>query len=241
FGLASTSYCHFTSPIRRYADMIVHRALKHALGMNPGPIPSEHALLMLADNLNRRERTAMEAEREMGRRLGVLVLRDRVGETFTGTIAGVSDFGLFIELDAMPVEGMVRVADLGDDYYEFDPEKQELIGAHTGIRFLLGQRVLTRLSEVNVGRLEITLGLLEGPEGWTAGKVRSKTSRPAPRREGAGAPKKAGSRFGGGFRGKGGDSRGGGPKGRGGAGRGPAGGKRSGGTGGHTQGRSAGR
>lgn len=254
FGLASKSYCHFTSPIRRYADVVVHRALKHALGLSSGPIPSEHTLLMLADNLNRRERAAMEAEREMARRLGVLVLRDRVGESFSGTIAGVSDFGLFIELDTMPVEGMVRVADLGDDYYEYDPERQELIGLHTGMRFMLGQRVLTRLREVNVGRLEITLALLEGPDGWKAGKPAAGGKRPPAGRDGrgreaAGGAKKPASRFGGGFRGNGGKGGGkeggkGAPKGkgsRGGAGRGPTGGKKAGAAGGRGKSRSAGR
>lgn len=268
FGLASKSYCHFTSPIRRYADVVVHRALKHALGLNFDPIPSEHKLLMLADNLNRRERAAMEAEREMARRLGVLVLRDRVGESFAGTIAGVSDFGLFIELDAMPVEGMVRVADLGDDYYEYDPERQELIGLHTAMRFMLGQRVLTRLTEVNVGRLEITLGLLEGPAGWKAGgkpaagakgaaKGRDGRGSDGKGREGAGGGKKSGSRFGGGFRGKGGQGDKGGGKGgasgaakgkgsRGGTGRNSAGAKKSGAgaaasAGGRSKSRSAGR
>lgn len=192
FGLASKEYCHFTSPIRRYADMVVHRALKHALGhgleKDAGPIPTAHKLFILADHLNRRERAAMEAEREMARRLGVLVLRDRVGESFSGTIAGVSDFGLFVELDAMPVEGMIRVADLGDDYYEYDPERQELTGLHTAARFMLGQRVKVVLLDVNPGRLEITLGLQEGPEGWTRGKGRrtDRTLRPAAEGRGSG-------------------------------------------------------
>lgn len=163
FGLASACYCHFTSPIRRYADVVVHRALKRALSLDSGPIPTAHKLVMLGDQLNRRERAAMEAEREMARRLATLVLRDRVGQDFPGVIAGVSDFGLFVELDAMPVEGMVRVDSLGDDYFEYDPERQELTGVMSGVRFYLGQRVRTRLVEVNAGRLEITLALLELP------------------------------------------------------------------------------
>lgn len=165
FGLASACYCHFTSPIRRYADVIVHRALKRALGLDGGPIPTEHKLQMIADQLNRRERAAMDAEREMARRLGTLVLRDRVGEIFEGTISGVTDFGFFVELDAMPVEGMVRIADLGDDYFEYDQERQELIGVISAVRYRLGQRVKTRLAEVHVGRLEITLELTELPSG----------------------------------------------------------------------------
>ncbi len=179
FGLASACYCHFTSPIRRYADVIAHRALKRALGLDSGPIPTEHKLRMIADQLNRRERAAMDAEREMARRLGTLALRDRVGESFEGVISGVTDFGFFVELDAMPVEGMVRIADLGDDYFEYDQERQELIGVVSAVRYRLGQRVKTRLAEVNVGRLEITLALTElPPAGRRRGGFRPPAVRP---------------------------------------------------------------
>lgn len=191
FGLASPCYCHFTSPIRRYADVIVHRALKHALGLARDPIPTERKLLIIADQLNRRERAAMDAEREMSRRLGTLVLRNRVGETFEGTISGVTDFGFFVELDAMPVEGMVRVADLGDDYFEYDQERQELIGVASAVRFRLGQRVSTRLAEVNVGRLEITLELTEPPSG---DRRRGRYRPQAARRRGRGREFRPGAR-----------------------------------------------
>ncbi len=164
FGLASSCYCHFTSPIRRYADVVVHRALKHALNLSDESIPAAHKLLALGEGINQNERAAMEAEREMARRLAVLVLHGQEGQKFEGTIAGVSDFGLFVELDAMPVEGMIRIADLGDDFYEYDTDKQELIGISSGTRFALGQRVLVRLTEVNLGRLEITFTLLDAEE-----------------------------------------------------------------------------
>ncbi len=163
FGLASTCYCHFTSPIRRYADVVVHRALKGALGLDNEAI-ADHKLEALGDGLNQAERAAMEAEREMARRLAVLMLQDREGQKFEGTIAGVSDFGLFVELDAMPVEGMIRISDLGDDFFEYDTDKQELIGVMSGRRFALGQRVRVRLTEVNLGRLEITFSLLDAEE-----------------------------------------------------------------------------
>ncbi len=160
FGLASTCYCHFTSPIRRYADVVVHRALKEALAIDNKAFPA-HKLVAIGDGLNQCERAAMEAEREMARRLAVMVLHGHEGQKYQGTIAGVSDFGLFVELDAMPVEGMIRIAELGDDYFEYDTDKQELIGVMSGTRFALGQRVWVRLAEVNLGRLEITLSLLE--------------------------------------------------------------------------------
>ena len=180
FGLASTCYCHFTSPIRRYADVIVHRALKAALGIEGGGTVAAHALLRVADQLNRRERAAMEAEREIGRRLACLALQQSVGKDFSGIICSVNDFGVFVELDALPVEGMVRVEDLGDDYYEYDMERQELIGVLTGRRFRLGQRVQTRLAEVNTGGLKFALP--SQGEQRSAPKAQRPPSRKANRR-----------------------------------------------------------
>ncbi len=165
FGLASTNYCHFTSPIRRYADVIVHRALKYALGLDSVEIPTEPRLVMIADKINRCERAAIEAEREMAKRLAVLLLQDRVGEGFEGVICGVSDFGIFVEFNDMPVEGMIRIRDLGDDYFEYDPERQELTGVMQGKVYGLGQVIRTRLIEVNLTRLEITLGLVKKSAG----------------------------------------------------------------------------
>jgi len=157
FGLASGSYCHFTSPIRRYADIIVHRALKYALGLFSGPLFSGGRLLALADRLNRRERVAMEAEREMARRLAVLLLADRVGDHFDGVISSVNDFGFFVELLAVPVEGLVRLMDLADDLYVYDPDRQSLRGCNTGRQFRLGQPLRVALADVHKGRLEISL------------------------------------------------------------------------------------
>ncbi|MFR6518399.1 MAG: RNB domain-containing ribonuclease [Bilophila wadsworthia] len=117
FGLASPCYCHFTSPIRRYADLLVHRALSFTLGATPGPILAGHKLLMAADQCNARERAATEAEREIARRLGCLLLRERTGETFTGVVSGVTEFGFFVEFDEMPVEGMVRLTTFRDDWF----------------------------------------------------------------------------------------------------------------------------
>ena len=162
FGLASTCYCHFTSPIRRYADIIVHRALKHALRCDDAPIASGRLLLAQCDHLNHCERAAMEAEREMTRRCACLVLRGREGEEFAGMVAAVTDFGCFVELADMPVEGMVPLDSLGDDYYSCDPVRQELVGMGTGARLRLGQGVRVRLERVDLGRLEITFMLVAG-------------------------------------------------------------------------------
>ncbi|MDR2696397.1 MAG: VacB/RNase II family 3'-5' exoribonuclease [Deltaproteobacteria bacterium] len=157
FGLASGAYCHFTSPIRRYADIVVHRALKYALGLFSGPLFSGGRLLALADRLSRRERAAMEAEREMARRLAVLLLAERVGERFDGVISSVNEFGFFVELADLPVEGLVRLMCLADDAYVYDPDRQRLLGRNTGRQFRLGQPLRVALADVHKGRLEIHL------------------------------------------------------------------------------------
>lgn len=172
FGLASQAYCHFTSPIRRYADLLVHRALKTSLGQAAGPLPAGQRLLRIGDQLNRRERAAVDCEREMARRLGCLALRDREGERFAGVVSGVTDFGLFVELADMPVEGMIRVEDLGDDWYELDSRSQCLLGQRSGLCWRLGQRLEVRLAEVHMGRLEIRLMPLELPRANRGARAR---------------------------------------------------------------------
>ncbi len=189
FGLASACYCHFTSPIRRYSDLVNHRALRYVLGLDTGGgIPAGHKLLEVADQCNGRERAATDAEREIGRRMGCLLLQGRTGEYFGGVISGVMNFGFFVELDNMPVEGMVRVETLGRDYYIYDEERQELRGEHTGEAFRLGQRVTVKLTGVHVGRLEIDLEYQKDEEGRRP--FRRKDDDRAPRR-----PGKFGKRF----------------------------------------------
>jgi len=181
FGLASACYCHFTSPIRRYSDLVNHRALRYALGLDTGGgIPAGHKLLEVAEQCNGRERAATEAEREIGRRMGCLLLQGHNGEYFGGIISGVMPFGFFVELDNMPVEGMVRVETLGRDYYIYDEERQELRGEHSGEAFRLGQRVTVKLTGVHVGRLEIDLEYKKEEEGHRP--FRRKNDDRAPRR-----------------------------------------------------------
>ncbi len=172
FGLASMAYCHFTSPIRRYADLLVHRIIKLALGQGAGSVPIGQKLLRVADQLNRREREAMECEREMARRLACLALREQVGQRFSGIIAGVTDFGLFVELRTMPVEGMIRVEDIGPDWFQLDERRHALVGQRSGVVWHMGQRVDVQLADVNAERLEIRL-VLPGtsPAGQGAGRA----------------------------------------------------------------------
>ena len=146
--------------------------MKTSLGQAVGPLPAGQKLLRVGDQLNRRERAAVDCEREMARRLGCLALRDREGERFAGVVSGVTDFGLFVELADMPVEGMIRVEDLGDDWYELDSRSQCLLGQRSGLCWRLGQRLDVRLAEVHMGRLEIRLMPLELPRANRGARAR---------------------------------------------------------------------
>ncbi len=161
FGLASECYCHFTSPIRRYADLVVHRSLKAVLGAGPAYAPGEKALTKIGGHLSDRERVAMDAEREILKRLTVLYLRERVGEVFTGVVSSLADFGFWVELNEVLAEGLVRLSSMDDDYYGYLPERQEIVGQRTGKRYCLGQTVRVELSDVVLSRQEINLSLVE--------------------------------------------------------------------------------
>lgn len=157
YGLASEAYCHFTSPIRRYADLLTHRSLKRLLAGLPESENPE-ALQSICDNLNACERKSMEAEREIQKRAAILALEKRLGEEMRGVISGVADFGFWVELTDFPVDGLVRLATL-QEYYAFIPERQELLGQHTGQTFRLGQSVNVILESVSLERVEINFTL----------------------------------------------------------------------------------
>ena len=133
-----------------------------------GRLPAGQKLLRIGDQLNRSERAALACEREMERRLGCLALLPRVGEHFSGVVAGLNEHALFVELGQMPVEGMIRVEDLGGDWYQFDARRMALVGEHSGALWRMGQQVDVALTEVNLGRLEIRLLPLALPQGRDA-------------------------------------------------------------------------
>ncbi len=155
FGLASSSYCHFTSPIRRYADLVVHRALKGVLGRGDGARVRHKSMKSIAESLSSLERVAMNAEREILKRATIIVLKDRIGQSYTGVISSLADFGFWVELEDVLAEGMVRLSSIDDDYYLFRPEKQDLLGKRTGKRFYLGQKVRVSIKDVSLDRLEV--------------------------------------------------------------------------------------
>lgn len=166
FGLASECYCHFTSPIRRYADLIVHRLLKVALGDGHQAIPGQKQLGRIGSTISGTERTAMEAEREILKRLTIIFLKDKVGEEFTGVISSIADFGFWVEFQEVMAEGMVRLSSLGDDYYTFWSDRQMIVGERTGNAFRLGQKITVRLESVSLELLEANLALVSGAEDY---------------------------------------------------------------------------
>ncbi len=149
FGLALRRYAHFTSPIRRYADLIVHRGLIKALGLGQDGLTDGQAsaLAEIGAEISAAERRAMAAERETIDRLIAAHLSERVGDIFAGRIAGLTRSGLFVKLDETGADGFVPAATIGGDYYRFDEGLQALVGTRTGESWRLGDPVTVRLVE----------------------------------------------------------------------------------------------
>jgi ribonuclease R len=149
FGLNLGQYAHFTSPIRRYADLIVHRALISALGMGKDGLASTEPekMLSIAQHISMTERRAMAAERQTTDRLIAHFLSGQIGAKFPGKISGVTRSGLFVKLDETGADGFIPAATLGRDYFRYVEEQQAMIGERSGERFRLGDRVEVKLVE----------------------------------------------------------------------------------------------
>lgn len=152
FGLALSTYAHFTSPIRRYADLLVHRMLK-------GERPSLDDLEAAAEHISITERRAEDAERAVDAWLKCVYVEGRIGETFSGTVASVVQFGLFVDLDGLFVQGLLHISKLGRDYYHYAAESMALVAERSGARFALADRLEVVIEEVSVatGRIDLTL------------------------------------------------------------------------------------
>ena len=173
FGLAASHYCHFTSPIRRYPDLMVHRALgefltkkaakkKTAVSKNKGQEPQ-----VAGDEgefLSKRERVAVDAEREMVDRLKVIYMEDKIGESFSGIISGVTSFGLFVELLDSFVSGAVPITAITDDYYNLDEKNHRLIGKKTHKIYQIGDLVTVKLTSVEKARRRISFEVVTGKD-----------------------------------------------------------------------------
>jgi ribonuclease R len=167
FGLASERYTHFTSPIRRYPDLVIHRLLKIERGSSaqqPFDVAVLEGELRQTGSLSsERERNAEEAERTYVDWKTVQFMADKVGDTFEALITGVHAYGFFVELERFFVEGLVHVSSLDDDYYKYDDKQHTLRGESKGRTLTLGSRVRVQLAKVDKGRRRLDFALEEGP------------------------------------------------------------------------------
>ena len=163
FGLGLEAYAHFTSPIRRYPDLLVHRAIRHCLA---GKKPSEFHytypdMVVLGEHCSANERRADEATRDVVTWLKCEYMMDKIGEDFDGVISAVTGFGFFVELQSIYVEGLVHIASLHGDYYEYDASRHLLYGDRTGLRYRLGDLVKVRVVRVSLDDKKIDFELIQ--------------------------------------------------------------------------------
>jgi ribonuclease R len=188
FGLATDMYAHFTSPIRRYPDLVVHRALRalragrrgEALLEQPAPLPE------MGLHLSEMERRATDAERELVEWKKVRFMADKLGEVFAGYVTGVQAFGLFVELEEIYVQGLVHVSSMRDDYYQFNEKAHTLKGENTGKAYRLGDKVEVQVSRVDLEQRKIDFALVDVLARAGAAGPRTRPERPA-----AGRPERA--------------------------------------------------
>ncbi len=161
FGLGFPTYAHFTSPIRRYPDLMIHRAIVHIIEGNPSTTfdYSQQAMLELAEHCSMTERRAEEASRDAIQRLKCAFMKDKVGETFNGMVSSVTSFGLFVVLDDIFIEGLIHISTLPVDYYHYDSITHSLHGERGGKVFRLGQKLKVLLTRVDLDERKIDFEL----------------------------------------------------------------------------------
>lgn len=188
FGLAYEAYAHFTSPIRRYPDLTVHRAIKAVL--NQQTYTPKKSWQALGVHTSFCERRADDASRDVENWLKTYYMRDKVGEVFEGKISGMTSFGIFVTLDGIHIDGLVHISDLGEDYFNFRPEIMAIEGERSGIRFNMGDRVAVRVARADLDDGKIDFVLIA--EGSGRGrKVKSSASAKPAGTAGKGKPKTA--------------------------------------------------
>lgn len=181
FGLAYEAYTHFTSPIRRYPDLLVHRAIKHMLSSKV-PQADFAALARAGEHCSMTERRADDATSEVTDWLKCEFMMDKVGNEYAGVISGATSFGIFVELAEIYVEGLVHISTLPDDYYQFDPIKHALLGERSGRRFQLGDSIKIKVARVDLDQRQIDFVLAEGAR--SGGKIRTgKTEKQKTKKE----------------------------------------------------------
>jgi ribonuclease R len=152
FGLALEAYGHFTSPIRRYPDLLMHRAIRHIIrgGKAGAYFYSASDMERLGVTCSAHERRAEDATRDVEARLKCQYMEDKVGQEYDGVITGVTNFGVFVQLVELQIDGLVHVSSLLNDYYHFDAGAQALVGEHSGQRYRLGERLRVVVSRVDL-------------------------------------------------------------------------------------------
>jgi len=155
YGLGFKNYTHFTSPIRRYADLLVHRILNKTLISKTGKHYSLDNLTKICEHISATERTAMEAERRSVKLKQIQFLQDKLGYEFNAVISGVANYGIFVELTDILAEGLIRARDLEGDFYVLDERKYSLIGKRTKKQFRLGDRITVKLVRLDLDNLEL--------------------------------------------------------------------------------------
>ncbi|CAG1002643.1 Ribonuclease R [Burkholderiales bacterium] len=179
FGLAYEAYAHFTSPIRRYPDLLVHRAIRAVLAGGRYQ-PAGTTWPDLGIHCSLAERRADDATRDVVAWLKCFYMQDKVGETFDGTISGVASFGIFVTLDGLNVDGLVHVTDLPRDYFRFDPSRHALAGERSGLVFRLADRVRVRVARVDLeqSRIDFMLGDAESASHPSVSQPLARGDRP---------------------------------------------------------------
>ena len=163
FGLALSEYVHFTSPIRRYPDLLVHRAIRHALegGTAEDFVHPARQMELLGQECSLRERRADEASRSVVAFLKCEFMKDRIGEEFEAVATGVRDFGVFVQLKGRQVDGLVHVSSLPRDYFRFHEQDRMLVGEKSGQRYGIGDELRVRLVRVDSSERKIDFELVE--------------------------------------------------------------------------------
>jgi len=177
FGLALEEYAHFTSPIRRYPDLLVHRGIRHALqGKKPESFVYSHPdMVLLGEHCSANERRADDATRDVVLWLKCEYMMDKIGEEFSGLISAVTSFGFFVELEEIYVEGLVHISNLGQDYFHFDPVSHQLRGERTNTVFRLGDSVKIQVVRVDLDEKKIDFELIKKRSAAAKTKSRSRS------------------------------------------------------------------
>ena len=179
FGLALKDYAHFTSPIRRYPDLLVHRGLKHLIRHRDarGFDYDLAQMTALGESCSRYERRAEDATRDAADWLKCDFLQKRIGKRYRGIVSAVTNFGLFVQLDELLIDGLVHVTALKRDYYQFDPAHHRLVGEQSGRQYRLGDRLEVEVARVDMEERKIDFDLIAAIDEKPAGKTRRKEKK----------------------------------------------------------------